>query len=51
MLYTPILLKINAQAIKAHEGANYLLQIWKLGGKKVFEKPLQSKHLRLSYHM
>ena len=40
MLYTPVLVKINSKEVRLNMGANYLLQVWKKGGKKVFEKPL-----------
>jgi hypothetical protein len=40
MLYAPVLLKITAEAIKQQVGANFLLQVWKKGGKCLFELPL-----------
>jgi hypothetical protein len=40
MQYAPVLLKINSVVIKKAMKANYLLQVWRKGGRKVFERPL-----------
>ena len=40
MFYAPVLLKITAEAIKQQVGANFLLQVWRKGGKCLFELPL-----------
>lgn len=43
MTYSPVLLKINHATIKNNLRANYILQVWKQGGRKVYERLLQGK--------
>lgn len=46
MPYCPLQVKIVHDEIKkAQGGAQYLLQVWKRGGKKVFEKLMQGTNL------
>ena len=41
MDYCPILVEIKSPDIQKNKNCKYLLQVWKKGGKKVYEKPLQ----------
>lgn len=43
MNYCPILVQIQNEIVKYHNGAKYLLQVWSKDNKKVYEKPLRCK--------
>ena len=38
--YSTVLHKINSDKIRENFKANYLVQVWKHGGKKVYEQAL-----------
>jgi hypothetical protein len=40
MDFCPVEVKIKSEEIMRNKNCKYLLQVWKEGGKKVFEKKL-----------
>ena len=43
MEFCPVLVQINHNLLKKEYKSDYLLQVWNKEGRKVYQKPLQSK--------